>query len=170
MAIWNPSSSALPDYVGPDGNAATNEAEYELTSPDRAESARSSAPDFQRPSIDSSTAFAAQARRRRSTRFEAMHWKYAKFALLCTMVLFITWIPISVNRIYNNFIQPDHPKFGLFFASALCIPLHGFGNFIIYVNTSWAEVKQWITGLLPSRFRPHRRSSGSGEDSTVQAT
>lgn len=164
--ISNTSSSVPPDVDVPEVHH--HEIGHELTPPDRTGSARSSAPEFQRPSIDSSTAFAAHAHRRRSTRFEAMHWKYAKFAFLCTLVLFITWIPISVNRIYNNFIRPDHPSFGLYFASALCIPLHGFGNFIIYVNTSWAEVKQWVIGLLPKKFRVPRRSSEAGGDCTSQ--
>lgn len=30
--------------------------------------------------------------RRTSSRFDSIHWKYAKFALLCTIVLFITWV------------------------------------------------------------------------------
>lgn len=30
--------------------------------------------------------------RRPSSRFDRIHWKYAKFAFLCTIVLFITWV------------------------------------------------------------------------------
>jgi hypothetical protein len=30
--------------------------------------------------------------RRSSSRFDRIHWKYAKFAFLCTIVLFITWV------------------------------------------------------------------------------
>ncbi|EXJ55930.1 hypothetical protein A1O7_08861 [Cladophialophora yegresii CBS 114405] len=30
--------------------------------------------------------------RRPSSRFDRIHWKYAKFALLCTLVLFVTWV------------------------------------------------------------------------------
>ena len=30
--------------------------------------------------------------RRASSRFDRIHWKYAKFAVLCTVVLFVTWV------------------------------------------------------------------------------
>lgn len=30
--------------------------------------------------------------RRSPSRFDSLHWKYAKFAFLCTIVLFITWV------------------------------------------------------------------------------
>ncbi|KIX02055.1 uncharacterized protein Z518_07994 [Rhinocladiella mackenziei CBS 650.93] len=83
--------------------------------------------------------------RRSSSRFDRIHWKYAKFAFLCTIVLFITWVPISVNRIYNNFISPNRQIYGLYLASALCIPLHGFGNFVIYTTTSWTECQEFLT-------------------------
>lgn len=98
--------------------------------------------------------------RHRHTRFDTMHWKYARFAFLCTIVLFITWVPISINRIYNNFIDPNNPIYGLYFASALCIPLHGFGNFVIYVNTSWVECRAWVLSLI-SRTESEKRQSSA---------
>lgn len=95
----------------------------------------------------------APHRRRRSTRFDTAHWKYARFALLCTLVLFITWVPISINRVYNNFINPGRPIYGLYFASAMCIPLHGFGNFVIYANTSWEEISTWTKSFFSGKRR-----------------
>ncbi|KIW78983.1 hypothetical protein Z517_08823 [Fonsecaea pedrosoi CBS 271.37] len=97
-------------------------------------------------------------RRRSSSRFDRIHWKYAKFAFLCTIVLFITWVPISVNRVYNNFISPNHQIYGLYLTSAACIPLHGFGNFVIYTTTSWAECRDFLTC---STHRSSRRPSSS---------
>ncbi|OAP57981.1 hypothetical protein AYL99_07071 [Fonsecaea erecta] len=94
--------------------------------------------------------------RKSSSRFDRIHWKYAKFAFLCTIVLFITWVPISVNRVYNNFISPDRQIYGLYLTSAACIPLHGFGNFVIYITTSWAECKDFLTC---SAHRTSRRPS-----------
>ncbi|EXJ73008.1 uncharacterized protein A1O5_04157 [Cladophialophora psammophila CBS 110553] len=94
--------------------------------------------------------------RRSSSRFDRIHWKYAKFAFLCTIVLFITWVPISVNRVYNNFISPNNQIYGLYLTSAACIPLHGFGNFVIYTTTSWPECKDFLTC---SGRKSSRRSS-----------
>lgn len=67
-------------------------------------------------------------------------------------------VPISVNRIYNGFLAADNPVYWLYLASAICIPLHGFGNFTIYVVTSWQDcqdwVKQWKLVRLLQNFRP----------------
>ncbi|KAJ9602712.1 hypothetical protein H2200_012906 [Cladophialophora chaetospira] len=88
--------------------------------------------------------------RRSSSRFDRIHWKYAKFALLCTLVLFVTWIPISVNRVYN-LAAPEKAIFGLYASSAACVPLHGFGNFCIYLSISWTECKEFVTCSGPRR-------------------
>ncbi|KIW25016.1 uncharacterized protein PV07_10692 [Cladophialophora immunda] len=104
--------------------------------------------------------------RKASSRFDRIHWKYAKFAFLCTIVLFITWVPISVNRVYNNFISPTHQIYGLYLTSAACIPLHGFGNFVIYTTTSWAECKGFLTC---AGHRTSRRSSRRGSSVVVVA-
>lgn len=106
--------------------------------------------------------------RRRSVRFDTMHWKYARFAFLCTLVLFITWVPISINRIYNNFIQPSKPLYGLYFAGAMCIPLHGFGNFVIYVNTSWPECKAWVQSWFGGCGWRRGRARARGESGRVR--
>ncbi|KAK7892637.1 hypothetical protein LTR67_006872 [Exophiala xenobiotica] len=97
------------------------------------------------PILDRQPSEHSKSRNKAASRFDKIHWKYAKFAFLCTVVLFITWVPISVNRVYNNFINPDNQIYGLYFASALCIPLHGFGNFFIYTATSWAECREFLT-------------------------
>ncbi|KAK4948031.1 hypothetical protein LTR10_013085 [Elasticomyces elasticus] len=108
-------------------------------------------------------------RNKMASRFDKIHWKYAKFAFLCTVVLFITWIPISVNRVYNNFINPNHQIYGLYLASAACIPLHGFGNFIIYTSTSWNECRDFITGCVTrSSLASSIQTRSSRRSSTVQ--
>lgn len=94
--------------------------------------------------------------RKMPSRFDRIHWKYAKFAFLCTIVLLITWVPISINRVYNTFIAPNHQIYGLYLASAACIPLHGFGNFVIYTTTSWTECREFMSCVSP---RDSRRSS-----------
>lgn len=98
------------------------------------------------PVLDRQVSEQSRARNRTASRFDQIHWKYAKFAFLCTIVLLVTWIPISVNRVYNNFINPNHQIYGLYLASAACIPLHGFGNFVIYTSTSWTECRDFLAG------------------------
>lgn len=112
-----------------------------------------------RPSFGSSVALQNQSPQRRVTRFDAMHWKYTRFAFLCTMVLLITWIPISATRVYNNIFSKNHPIYGLYFASALCIPLHGFGNFVIYVHTSWNDCKGWVRSMYQGMWKWRTRPS-----------
>jgi hypothetical protein len=122
--------------------------------------------------------------RKRAAKFDRIYWKYAKFAFLCTLVLLITWVccleasscgtpctiftikpfahnpqlPISVNRVYNNYISPNHQRYGLYLVSALTIPLHGFGNFIVYTTTSWEECRDFVTC---SSNKGSRKSSSS---------
>lgn len=101
---------------------------------------------------------------RRSSRFENMHWKYARFAVLCCFVLLVTWVPISCMRIYNNFINPHHPIIALYYASAVCIPLQGFGNFLVYVTNNWSECQGWTIELMTESWftvgaRPKRSMS-----------
>lgn len=95
---------------------------------------------------------------RRSSRFQAMHWKYTKFACLCCFVLLVTWVPISIMRIYNNFINPEHPIIALYYASAVCIPLQGVGNFVVYLTNNWQDCQAWVRNLVPgSWLKEHGR-------------
>ena len=69
-------------------------------------------------------------------------WRYISFAFLCTLGLFVTWIPISINRVYNTFVSPSHQIYGMYLASSICIPLHGFANFLVYIAIHWTEFRQ----------------------------
>lgn len=92
------------------------------------------------------------ALRKTPSRFDAAHWKYAQFAFLYTIVLLITWVPISVNRVYNTFIAPPNQQiYSLYLASSICIPFHGFGNAIIYTVTSWSECLDFLKCRSPRR-------------------
>ncbi|ETI21487.1 hypothetical protein G647_07834 [Cladophialophora carrionii CBS 160.54] len=44
--------------------------------------------------------------RRSSSRFDRIHWKYAKFALLCTLVLFVTWFRCYPKSPFWNLKTP----------------------------------------------------------------
>ena len=57
----------------------------------------------------------------------------------------MTKVPISTNRVYNSFIAPNNQVYGLYLASAACVPLHGFGNFVIYLTISWTECKEFMS-------------------------
>jgi hypothetical protein len=48
------------------------------------------------------------ALRRSSSRFDRIHWKYAKFALLCTLVLFVTWV--RSNRPISSCVPARYAK------------------------------------------------------------
>jgi hypothetical protein len=67
--------------------------------------------------------------------------------------------------VYNNFIAPDNQIYGLYLTSAACMPLHGFGNFVIYTTTSWAECKEFLTC---SGSRSSRRSSAVQTQTQIQ--
>lgn len=86
-------------------------------------------------------------RRRKSSRWEAAHWKYARFAMLYFFVLYFTWIPTTVNRIYNGFLHPDDPSFAIYVATSIFCPLCGFGGFMIYLTMNWNESRKWILQL-----------------------
>lgn len=66
--------------------------------------------------------------------------KYCKCALLFFIALIITWVPSTVNRIYN-IIRPNKVVFGLNLAAALVLPLQGFWNAVVYIATSTFAVK-----------------------------
>lgn len=66
--------------------------------------------------------------------------KYCKCALLFFIALIITWVPSTVNRIYN-IIRPNKVVFGVNLAAALVLPLQGFWNALVYIATSTYAVK-----------------------------
>jgi hypothetical protein len=128
----------------------------------------SSAPSSPRHETWSTAQFSPQ---KLYSRFDSVAWKYAKFAFLYTLVLIITWVrvlttslyrphqsanqlpqvPISINRVYNNFIAPGSQVYGLYLVSSICIPLQGFGNFVIYTSTSWRECREFLSMVRGSK-------------------
>lgn len=87
--------------------------------------------------------------------------KYCKCALLFFIVLLITWVPSTVNRIYT-IVRPTDIVFGLNLAAALVLPLQGFWNAIIYMATSsyavkclWEDIKEACRPLSTKRASLH---------------
>lgn len=79
--------------------------------------------------------------------------KYCKCAMLFFLALIVTWVPSTVNRIYN-IVRPEDVVFGLNLAAALVLPLQGFWNAIVYTVTStyavkclWIDVKDVLKNL-----------------------
>lgn len=67
-------------------------------------------------------------------------WGYTKVALLFFVSLLVTWVPSSINRIYD-LAHPGHVSYPLNYASAIVLPLMGFWNSVIYITTTRALCK-----------------------------
>ncbi|KAL8743862.1 MAG: hypothetical protein Q9190_003834 [Brigantiaea leucoxantha] len=67
-------------------------------------------------------------------------WRYTKVALLFFISLLVTWVPSSINRIYD-LAHPHHVSYALNYASAIVLPLMGFWNSVIYATTTRALCK-----------------------------
>ncbi|KAI9805781.1 MAG: hypothetical protein M1833_005274 [Piccolia ochrophora] len=74
---------------------------------------------------------------------------YARVSFLFFVVMIITWVPGSINRIYS-LIYPDRLNFGLNYASSFVFPLQGLWNGIVYCLSSqtackelWHTVRTW---------------------------
>ncbi|KAL8968422.1 MAG: hypothetical protein Q9183_002466 [Haloplaca sp. 2 TL-2023] len=99
-------------------------------------------------------------------------WRYTKVALLFFVSLCITWIPSSINRVYD-LAHPDDVSYPLNFISALVLPLMGFWNGVIYFVTTravcaalfWDFVERWaprrktVLTARPVRTRVGRMGS-----------
>ncbi len=62
-------------------------------------------------------------------------WSYTKCALLFFVVMLVTWIPSSGNRIFSV-VRGGKISLPLEIMSAMVLPLQGFWNAIIYIATS----------------------------------
>ncbi|PWW73287.1 hypothetical protein C7212DRAFT_217877 [Tuber magnatum] len=80
-------------------------------------------------------------------------WAYCRCAMLFFLALLITWLPSSVNRIYN-LVYPDATHFGLNFAAALVLPCQGFWNGLIYIVTTLPACKEFCGNLWKHLRRP----------------
>ncbi|KAL8709575.1 MAG: hypothetical protein Q9220_005667 [cf. Caloplaca sp. 1 TL-2023] len=85
-------------------------------------------------------------------------WHYTKVALLFFVSLCVTWIPSSINRIYD-LAHPDDVSYPLNFVSAIVLPLMGFWNGVIYVATT-RQVCVGVFWDLVERWAPVRSKGG----------
>lgn len=56
------------------------------------------------PILDQPASEKGRTRAKTASRFDKIHWKYAKFAFLCTVVLFITWVCFHQFRLSTAFV------------------------------------------------------------------
>lgn len=114
----------------------------------------------------SSQSTSAYKRYKAALEANAAAWRYTKVALLFFISLCVTWIPSSINRIYD-LAHPNDVSYPLNFVSAIVLPLMGFWNGVIYVFTTravcnaifWDLVEKWIPKKKPTRTRSARTSS-----------
>jgi hypothetical protein len=86
-------------------------------------------------------------------------WQYTKCALLFFIVILITWIPSSANRVYSH-LHPHESSVTLQYMSAIVLPLQGFWNAVIYAFTSAAACKKLAND---AREMWQRRSRGDND-------
>ncbi|KAL8895886.1 MAG: hypothetical protein Q9207_007967 [Kuettlingeria erythrocarpa] len=86
-------------------------------------------------------------------------WGYTKVALLFFVSLCVTWIPSSINRIYD-LAHPSDVSYPLNFVSAIVLPLMGFWNGIIYFVTTRAVCKA-IFWNLADKLAPKKKSTSA---------
>ncbi|KAL8868342.1 MAG: hypothetical protein Q9198_008212, partial [Flavoplaca austrocitrina] len=93
--------------------------------------------------------------------------KYTKVALLFFTSLCITWVPSSINRIYD-LAHPNEVSYALNFISAIVLPLMGFWNGVIYFATSRAVCAAILRDLM-ERWAPGKRSArGIGDSNSLR--
>ncbi|KAI4229270.1 MAG: hypothetical protein L6R36_001018 [Xanthoria steineri] len=91
--------------------------------------------------------------------------KYTKVALLFFTSLCVTWIPSSINRIYD-LAHPNDVSYALNFLSAIVLPLMGFWNGVIYFATTraicanifWDLMEKWAPRKSSTKHTGERRS------------
>ncbi|KAL8695943.1 MAG: hypothetical protein Q9201_007894 [Fulgogasparrea decipioides] len=84
-------------------------------------------------------------------------WRYTKVALLFFVSLCVTWIPSSINRVYD-LAHPTSASYPLNFVSALVLPLMGFWNGVIYFVTTRAVCKAIFWDLV-LKWAPKKKDS-----------
>ncbi|KAL9611467.1 MAG: hypothetical protein Q9167_003904 [Letrouitia subvulpina] len=92
-------------------------------------------------------------------------WRYTKVALLFFVSLLVTWVPSSINRVYD-LANPGSVSYPLNYASAIVLPLMGFWNAVIYFTTTRALCKALFFDAL-DKLAFRRRASTQTEPSRI---
>ncbi|KAI1262166.1 hypothetical protein F5Y18DRAFT_162093 [Xylariaceae sp. FL1019] len=105
------------------------------------------------PKVSSAARSQAKARRKNMMELNRATWSYTKCALLFFIALLVTWVPSSANRVYS-LINPGQMSIPLEVMSALVLPLQGTWNALIYIVTSWAAFKMYLSDIFGERSLP----------------
>ncbi|KAA8903281.1 hypothetical protein FN846DRAFT_780108 [Sphaerosporella brunnea] len=80
-------------------------------------------------------------------------WAYCRCAMLFFLALLITWLPSSINRVYD-LASSGKTSFGLNFAAALVLPAQGFWNALIYTVTTYPACNNWFRDIWVQMKQP----------------
>ncbi|KAL8799394.1 MAG: hypothetical protein Q9200_007552 [Gallowayella weberi] len=102
-------------------------------------------------------------------------FNYTKVALLFFTSLCVTWIPSSINRIYD-LARPNDVSYSLNFISAIVLPLMGFWNAVIYFATThavcttifWDQMERWAPKKRSARIA--RSSANTSQNHSLRAS
>ncbi|KAG4029464.1 hypothetical protein MFRU_015g00090 [Monilinia fructicola] len=90
-------------------------------------------------------------------------WLYARVAILFFLAMIITWVPASVNRIWQM-ANPKTTNFALNYIESLVLSLQGVWNVIVYVITSQTACRRLAYRMFSRSSRNKSRlPSGSPE-------
>jgi hypothetical protein len=57
---------------------------------------------------------------------------YVRTALLFFVILLVTWVPSSLNRLYSLICTGGAPSYTLSLLSSIVLPLQGFWNAVVF--------------------------------------
>ncbi|KAF7896103.1 hypothetical protein EAF00_006118 [Botryotinia globosa] len=90
-------------------------------------------------------------------------WLYARVAILFFLAMIISWVPASVNRIWQM-ADPSKANFPLNYIESLMLSLQGVWNVIVYIITSQTACRRLAYQLFSRSSRTKTRlPSGSPE-------
>ncbi|KAI9643169.1 hypothetical protein NHQ30_008905 [Ciborinia camelliae] len=90
-------------------------------------------------------------------------WLYARVAILFFIAMILSWVPASVNRIWQM-VNPNRINFSLNYIESLVLSLQGVWNVIVYIITSQTACRRLMYRLFSRSSRNKSRlPSGSPE-------
>ncbi|KAI9695156.1 MAG: hypothetical protein M1820_008862 [Bogoriella megaspora] len=90
---------------------------------------------------------------------------YYKVSLLMFIALFAVWVPSTVNRVYA-LVVPTEENFSLSFIAAMVLPMQGFWNCLVFVGTSWPELRREFRKLF-SKAKQGAKTRHRGDQAGV---
>ena len=91
-------------------------------------------------------------------------WLYARVAILFFIAMIITWVPSSINRVWQM-ANPNVINFPLNYAASLVFSLQGVWNVVVYILTSQSACQRLAYQMFSrsARRNKSRLTNGSPE-------